>query len=176
MVRFCYRWAGRTRPFLGVARLETAKNSVDARCMRQLVAAPPPRSACRPRTHTVPAHGDPQRHVLLARVHAQANPHHSRHCAPASAAERRQHRTRGRSGMMTPHRHRTAASHACTLESKVSPTHAAAGYGRGPFMHCQALSTSARPNARGARDAGVGHAAYDRQVCSGAKYHQSWGR
>ena len=34
MVIFCCRWAGRTRPFLGVARLETAKNSVHARCMR----------------------------------------------------------------------------------------------------------------------------------------------
>ena len=58
MVIFCYRWAGRTRPFLGVARLETAKNSVHARCMRQLVAAPPPTAACRPRAQpTVPAHG-----------------------------------------------------------------------------------------------------------------------
>ena len=30
-------------------------------------------------------------------------------------------------------------------------------------------STSARRNARGARDAGIGHAAFDREVCSGAK-------
>ena len=139
MVIFCYRWAGRTRPFLGVARLETAKNSVHARCMRPLVAAPPPRSACRPRTHTVPAHGDPQRHVLLARAQAQANPHHSRHCAPASAAETRQHRTRGRSGMMTLHWSRTTASHAGVIWHD-HPTHAAAGYGFG--------STSARRNAR----------------------------
>ena len=29
-------------------------------------------------------------------------------------------------------------------------------------MPCQALSTSARRNARGARDAGIGHAAFDR--------------
>ena len=36
-------------------------------------------------------------------------------------------------------------------------------------MPCQALSTSARRNARGARDAGIGHAAFDREVCSGAK-------
>ena len=134
MVIFCYRWAGRTRPFLGVARLETAKNSVHARCMRPLVAAPPPRSACRPRTHTVPAHGDPQRHVLLARAQAQANPHHSRHCAPASAAETRQHRTRGRSGMMTLHWSRTTASHAgiTSKAGTTSKTKAAASYARTP--------------------------------------------
>ena len=54
--------------------------------------ARPPSAACRPRTHTVPAHGDPQQHVLLARAHARANPRHRRPCAPARAAERRQHR------------------------------------------------------------------------------------
>ena len=74
---------------------------------------------------------------------------------------------------MTPHRHRTAASHACTLESKVSPTHAAAGYGRGPFMHCQALSTSARRNARGARDAA--QVATPRSIERFVRA-QSWGR
>ena len=54
-------------------------------------------------------------------------------------------------------RHRTAktrVSHA--LVSKVSPTHATTRYGFG--------STSARRNARGARDAGIGHAAFDREV------------
>ena len=60
----------------------------------------------------------------------------------------------------TPHWSRTTASHAGVIWHD-HPTHAAAGYGFG--------STSARRNARGARDAGIGHAAFDREVCSGAK-------
>ena len=135
-------------------------HTVPARPVPQLLLAMRPAHVFLPAAETLPGHGDPQRHVLLARAQAQANPHHSRHCAPASAAETRQHRTRGRSGMMTPHWSRTTASHAGVIWHD-HPTRAAGGYGFG--------STSARRNARGARHAGIGHAAFDREVCSGAK-------
>ena len=135
-----------------VTRLETAKNSVDARCMRSHTSAcrRAPARPCRcPTTHVPLArrshthtqcppmsmphhprasrrapppvshtqclpHGDPQPHVLLAArprpSHIRSaypprsttasrhtpppeqNPRHSRPCAPARAAERRQHR------------------------------------------------------------------------------------
>ena len=130
-----------------------------------LAARPRPshiRSAYPPRSTTASRHTPPP----------EQNPRHSRPCAPTHTAERRQHRAHRHEWHDTARqkrehrtrwyrkearvaRHRTAktrASHA--LVSKVSPTHATARYGFG--------STSARRNARGARDAGIGLAAFDR--------------
>jgi hypothetical protein len=163
--------------------------------MRLLVAARP----CPPHTRSACSWRCPTTHLLLARrAHKQClltatpnnmcfspapppeqNPRHSRPSAPARVAERRQHRAHRHEWHDTARqkrehrtrwyrkearvaRHRTAktrASHA--LASKVSPTHATTRYGFG--------STSARRNARGARHAGIGLAAFDREVCSGAK-------
>jgi hypothetical protein len=86
----------------------------------------------------------------------------SKHEWHDTARQKREHRTRWYRKEARVARHRTAktrASHA--LASKVSPTHATTRYGFG--------STSARRNARGARHAGIGLAAFDREVCSGAK-------
>ena len=123
-----------------------------------------------PAAETLPAHGDPQQHVPLARAPARANRRPAwqarrivhRHEWHDTARQKREHRTRWYRKEARVARHRTAktrASHA--LASKVSPTHATTRYGFG--------STSARRNARGARHAGMGHAAFDREVCSGAK-------
>ena len=68
---------GRKSPFVGVSRLETAKNSVDARCMRSHTPAcrRAPACVCLPAARTLPDHGDPPRLVLLARIPGRANWH-----------------------------------------------------------------------------------------------------
>ena len=56
------------------------------------------------RTHTVPAHGDPQPHMCFSPAPPpEQNPRHSRPCAPARAAERRQHRAHTGTSGTTPH-------------------------------------------------------------------------
>ena len=168
-------------------------------------------SPCAPArlTHAVPAHVDappPMCFSPRAPAHTQClltatpnnmylspaptpeqNPRHSRPCAPARAAERRQHRAHTGTSGTTPHgknesiaragieskqewhdtarqkrEHRTRWYRKLVLSGMIIQHTPPPDTAVELCMPCQALSTSARRNARGARDAGIGHAAFDR--------------